>query len=90
MWIEVLAIKIELWPHGSEEDAEEIGRMYIANDGTGTLKRGNYDVEVCRRGTTKRPSDGGTATRTGRVEDYPRQSYNVWELVKRALNNAFS
>lgn len=85
----MLVIKIEKWPFGQEEKAEEIGRTYVTNDGSGTLKRGNYDVEVCRRGTTEKPSGGGTAARTGRVEDYPRQSYNVWRLIIRALKSAF-
>lgn len=85
----MLVVKIELWPFGQEEKAEEIGRMYVSNDGSGTRKRGNYDAEVCRKGTTERPASGGTATRTGRVEDYPRQSYNVWRLVTRALKSCF-
>lgn len=85
----MIVVKVELWPFGRESEAEEIGRAYITNDGSGAPNRGNYDVEVCRRGTTEKPSDGGTATRTGRVEDYPRRSYNVWRLVKRALKSAF-
>mgnify|MGYP000072969658 CR=1 FL=1 len=87
----MLAIKIEIWPYGDEDHAEEIGRMYVTNDGSGTLDRGNYDVHVCRKDNLRRPTDpDSNATREARVEDYPRKSYNVWQLVKRALNNTFS
>lgn len=61
----------------------EIGRMHIANDGESSdAKRGSYDVAVLRRG-------GGGVTRRGRVENYPRLSYNVWRLICRALKSAF-
>lgn len=62
----------------------EIGKMHIINDGTSVTHRsGNYDVEVMRKGTTY------TVQRRARVEDYPRRSEPVWELVRRALNKAF-
>ena len=60
----------------------EIGYMQIINDGTGKGARGNYDVNVMRRGST-------AIQRTGRVDNYPRKSYNVWRLVLRALMSAF-
>lgn len=87
----MIAVKIELWPGGDESRSEEIGRMYITNDGSGSKKRGNYDAHVCRKDNFRRPAHpGSNATREARVEDYPKQSYTVWKLVKRALNNAFS
>lgn len=87
----MLVIKIELWPHGAETEAKEIGRTYVTNDGTGTPRRGNYDVHVCRKDNLRRPTHpDANAVREARVEDYPRQSYNVWQLVKKALANAFS
>lgn len=85
----MIVIKIELWPGGFEDKSEEIGRMYMSNDGTGDVSRGNYDVEVCRRGTTEKPSQGGVATRTGKVEGFPRKNYNVWRLVVRAILDCF-
>lgn len=70
-------------------DTSEIGRMYIANVG-GTAERGDYDVAVCRRGTTDVPHPvGSPPTRSGRVTDYPRLAYNVWRLITRALLVAF-
>lgn len=86
----MLVIKVELWPRGSEEEKEEIGRTYVTNDGSGTLDRGNYDVHVCRKDNPRRPTDeDANATREGRVEDYPRKSYSVWRLILRALFSAF-
>lgn len=84
-------IKIELWGAVSRT-TKEIGRMYIANVG-GTDDLGDYDVAVCRRGTTKCPSPvhsaGPSPTRVGQVLGYPRLRYNIWHLVVRALKSAF-
>lgn len=83
----MIVVKIELWPLGFEDKAKEIGRMTITNDLT-TLERtsGNkssYNVRVMRRGTIDQ------VQREGRVENYPRHSYTVWELVRRALNDVY-
>lgn len=56
----MLTVKIELWPGGSEQRAHEIGRMYIANDGTTSIadpRFGDYKVAVCKRGTTDVPRE---------------------------------
>lgn len=88
----MIAVKVELWPRGSEDHAREIGRAYIANVG-GDATRGNYDVAVCRRNTTAVPvpihPEGPKPTRVGAVNDYPRLSYNMWRLIVRALRSAF-
>lgn len=67
--------------------------MYIANDATGTKNNCHYDAAVCRKGSqdVPKPLDpkGPAATRTSRVTDYPRLSYNVWRLVMRTLRGAF-
>lgn len=90
----MIVVKIELWPFGYEGNKEEIGRMYIANEGTGTQERGNYKVAVSRRGTKAVPSTWGFANgakplREGVVLDYPRKAYNVWRLIMRALKDCF-
>jgi hypothetical protein len=86
----MIVVKIELWPRGDRTKAREIGRTYIANVG-GDVKRGNYDVAVCRKGSTKCPlvSDEIKATRRASVVNYPRKSYNVWRLIIRSLLAAF-
>lgn len=99
----MIVVKLEIWPGGNEERAKEIGRTYIANDGSGSQDRGDYKVAVCRRGTTQVPCElfdeadaqiaGGLgvprATRAGTVKDYPRLAYNVWRLITRSLLAAF-
>lgn len=86
----MLVIKIELWPKGDGSKARELGRTYIANTGTGTVKRSDYKVAVCRKGSKKCPWFGKVkAVRTGEVKNYPRQSYSVWRLITRALLSAF-
>lgn len=89
----MIVVKIELWPFGNEARKSEIGRMYIANDGSGSAVDGSYDVAVCRRGSTAVPKhinpEGPKATRTGRVCGYPRQAYNVWRLIARSVLASF-
>lgn len=75
----MIVVKVELWPFGREDKAEEIGRTYIANIG-GTTERGDYDVAMCRRGTKAiprffagvhhmDPEKHPTATRVGKVHN---------------------
>ena len=72
----MLIVRVELWPHGDELRKEEIGKLVIANDGTGTAVFGNYDIEL---------SEKERETEKGRVETYFRK-HSVWVLVKRALD----
>lgn len=92
-------IEVKIILHGAVTGChKEIGRMYIANDGTvADPKRGDYDAYVCRKGSFAPPRDMGgqstgrnaSAARTGRVINYPRLSYNVWRLIARALKACF-
>ncbi len=75
----MLVVKVELWPHGQESQARTLGTIRIANDGTGTPRRGNYDYAM--RGGRHR------MMKTGRITDYARQAYNPWELVRRILQD---
>lgn len=86
----MIVVKIELWSAVTGK-VKEIGRMYIANDGSSdNPKRGDYKVKVCRKGSFDYPGwDDLKTTREGRVENYPRLSYNVWRLVTRALKACF-
>ncbi len=88
----MIVIRVELWPFGDESRAKEIGRAYIANTG-GTHDRGDYEVAVCRRNTTKVPKpinpEGPKPTRFGTVKNYPRLAYNMWRLIIRALRASF-
>lgn len=77
----MILVKIEL--HSARTGkVTELGRMQICNTGTTTSdnpKRGDYEVSLFRKGSTTK------VQRKGLVRDYPRLSYTVWELVRRAL-----
>ncbi len=66
---------------------EELGRMIVANDGTGNNVVGNYDAKVGKPGQVN-SALWNSPQIEARVEGYPRSS-NVWELVKRAVNAVF-
>jgi len=78
----MLRVTIELVPYGIEEDAQRIGTMLIANDGTGSYKFGNYAYAY---DYTDRPDDpeSGTVTRYSRAD-------GAWKLVKKILNDKYS
>lgn len=89
----MIVVKVEMWPGGDESKRYELGRTYIYNDGGGTGKRGNYEVRVCRKGSftpdARKIVSGKGFTRTGRVDNWPRKSYNIWRLILRCLMSAF-
>ena len=85
----MIVVKIELWS-AVTGNVTELGRTYIWNDGTcEDPKRGNYNVSVCKKGKFKPPIIYRNMTRRGRVENYPRASYNIWRLIIRSLKSAF-
>jgi hypothetical protein len=79
----MIIVKVEL--HSARTGKiTELGRMHVSNDCTSTdFSRGNYNVEVFRRGSTSR------VNRRGRVYDFPRHSYSIWRLISRAIRSAF-
>lgn len=52
-------------------------RVEIANDGTGTATRANYDVRLY--------GSHGRRIRTARVDDYARGRWPAWCLVQLAM-----
>jgi hypothetical protein len=80
----MILVKIEL--HSARTGkVTELGQMRITNNGIESAhnpKRGEYDVEIMRKGSTTK------VQRKGLVRDYPRLSYTVWELVRRSLEAA--
>lgn len=84
----MIVVKIEL--HSAiTKRITILGTMIIHNVG-GTAKRGNYEVCVGnKRDVHDLTKVFNQPQRKGVVYDYPRQSYNVWRLVSRALLNAF-
>ncbi len=74
----MIVVKIELHSAITGE-VSEIGRMNIANDGSGDAGRGNYSAALMRRGSPNK------VLRHGEVKNHARQSYSVWVLIAKAL-----
>ena len=78
--IQMIRITIELYPPLlTGKRMETIAKAIIINDGTGTKKRGNYKYNLWLK-RNKPPWKKGT------IKNFPRESYNVYELIKRVLN----
>lgn len=74
----MIVVKVEL--HSAiTGKVTEIGRALIVNDGTGTKDRGNYTINIMRKGSKN------IVQKQSVVKNYPRLSYPVWELIRRAL-----
>ncbi len=71
----MIVAKIELWPHGYENEAKEIGRIYIVNDGSGDVMSGNYNVQI-------EYEDG--KYNKGKIEGHDRTK-SVYHLLAKAL-----
>lgn len=82
----MIVVRVELHSANTGE-VSEIGRMIIANDGTGDRDQGNYIVKLGRKGTTLNGAIWAKPHREGEVKDYARNAYSVWELVARALKS---
>lgn len=89
MGFDMIVVRVELWS-AIDGSKTEIARMHIANDGHGTAKHGNY-VGHSLRGRDSETLDQSvkerTYNRSGSVEDFPRMSLHVWNLVARMLKN---
>jgi hypothetical protein len=87
----MLVIRVEL--HSAITGVtSEIARMIIANDGTGTTKRGNYWGRTAK-GVIKWDKMIPAAIMHdvrkmdhAEVKGYPRASKHVWNLVSRMLS----
>ena len=76
-------IKIELWPHGDETRAREIGRAEIANVG-GTVEYGNYDVRLFKSAEYAKSENVGKIYKRGHVGMFARRN-SPWRLLRLAL-----
>ena len=74
----MLRVTIELVPFGIEEEAREIGKMVIANDGAGGYGVGHYAYAFTY---TDHPAEVATGT----IKNFQR-SLGAWSLVKKILN----
>lgn len=84
----MLVVKVELYSAITGE-ISELGRMIIANDGTGDHEIGNYDVKMARPRQDLNAAIWRNPDRQGRVEGYDRLNRPVWELVHLSLDALF-
>ena len=80
----MIRVTIDLLPHGSEERKSHLGTILIANDGTGTMTRGNYRATLSTRGKPKR------IWRSVHLTDFPRKALGAYDLLFRVLNATVS
>ena len=76
----MINIIVEMWPQGSQILKRRMGHMTISNDGTGSITKGNYDIQVYK-------GESNLCYRKGRVKNYPRKGKTFWHLLYLALKN---
>lgn len=81
----MLVIKIELWPGGDEDLAQELHRGYIWNDATGTLDKGNYQAQFLEKGKKLK---GKSIWKKGEIKNFPRKRLLAWDLLALTLIKA--
>jgi len=75
----MIKVTIEIWPPSiTGRPKKAIARALIINNGSGTKKRGNYNVKLWLRKKS--------VWKEVEIKNFPRRSYNVWKLLKRILN----
>lgn len=75
----MIVVHAHLFSAVSASRDDTLCRVEIANDGTGTAARGNYDVRLYSRG------ERGRLIRTARITNYPRNAVPAWRLIAAAM-----
>jgi hypothetical protein len=76
----MLVVKVEIWPYGQEQDAKELGRLYIANDGKALGKENQSYIA----GEDREQDIILTGPNTLQIASHTR-SRGFWPLVKQAV-----
>lgn len=76
----MIRVTVELLPRGREAGKRVLGVAMIANDGTGTLDRGNYKIRLSKWA----PKVHETWKR-GSITNFDRKRRGPWDLIFRAL-----
>ena len=92
----MLVVKLEIWPAGSETQAEELGRIYIGNDGSGDYMVASYTAfltklngdKVRHRRRISLPVKS-QIWRTVRIAEHVRAE-GPWRLVQLVLDAALT
>lgn len=87
----MIVIKVEMWPYGQRDQAYEIGRAYIYNDGSELSgNKGNYGVHLAKPHYLDE-ARGNFASKyiakRGYVRGFPRGPANLWPLILAALKS---
>lgn len=77
----MIRVAMELFPHGDRSRRSTLATVIIVNDGTGTLRRGNYVWRVAGR--------NDRTLKTGVVKNWPRLSKTPIALLQRVVNEAY-
>jgi hypothetical protein len=77
----MLVLRLELWPHGDPTKAQTLGILHVINDGTGDVKKGNYNIRAWGKRLNGKP------WKTGHINNWPRLRYHGWHLIKECLNS---
>ncbi len=72
----MIEVTATLYPKGDKTKGRVLGRIEIANDGTGTKEAGNYEGKLFAEYCQGRP---------GKVAGFRRARQSVWTLVGRFL-----
>lgn len=76
----MIEVIVQLLPRGSREGARLLGIAKIANDGTGTQDRCDYDVTLSKFG-------GKGTWKKGFVQGFPRLKQGPWDILYQALRS---
>ena len=90
----MIVIKVEMWPGGNPNRAQEFTRAYISNDVLTTVKTagcaGDYTAQF-HGGIWGREDNARLMKRvwkTGTVRGFDRVRRGVWDLIYQALQSA--
>lgn len=76
----MIVVEVKLVSAIDESRSRHLGTIHIANDGTGSVTKGNYTASFLG-------ANGGYG-KVGRVENYPRKAVSIWNLIRRACEAA--
>lgn len=81
----MLVVKVELWPFGNETEKREIAIMRLWNDGMNVEDKltWNYKGDSTYLAYPSRTE----CHLEGRVNGYNRNNPNVWNLIKRMIDD---
>lgn len=84
----MIVVKVELWSAITGQKTE-LARMHIANDGVASIqsggKLGAYEGQTFI-GRDTAALDRGTVSKRGKVDNWPRADFHIWNLVARMLD----